>query len=262
VRKSLVGVGVAALVVLAGCDVQQSGAPVAKTGDTATATDAVQLVALAKSSTAKSHTVKIDATVDSSGMHVTMTGQGQFGGDSSQMAMQVGTAAGGMEMRLADKVVYLKPPASMQSRLGTGKTWIQLGGGDDSLSQFIDGGLDQLATQGDPATVLDQISQGGKVTKAEKTTLDGQAVTRYTVDVDTAKAKADLPPQLAGAVKPMTVDLWLNSENLPLQMTAVAGDKYNAKIHYTDWGGKVDVQAPPADQVAKLNDLNLNLGGH
>lgn len=261
-RKSLVGVGVAALVVLGGCDAQQAGAPMAKIGDTATATDAVQLVAMAKNSTSKSRTVKIDATVDAGGMHVTMTGQGQFGGDASQMAMQVGSAAGAMEMRLADKVVYIQPPAALRSHLGTDKTWIRLGGGDDSLSQLIDGGLDQLATQGDPTTFLNQISQGGKVTKTEKTTLDGQAVTHYTVDVDTAKAKSDLPPQLSGAVEPMTVDLWLNSENLPLQMTAVAGDKYTSKIHYTDWGGKVDVQAPPADQVANLDDLHLNLGGH
>jgi hypothetical protein len=261
VRKSVVGVGVAALVVLGGCDAQQSGAPIAKIGDGATATDAVQLVAMAKSSTSKSRTVKIDATVDASGMHVTMTGQGQFGGDASQMAMQLGTATGAIQMRLADKKVYIKPPAALQSRLGTDKPWIRVGD-DDSLSQLIDGGLDQLATQGDPTTFLNQISQGGKVTKTEKTTLDGQAVTHYTVDVDTAKAKSDLPPQLAGAVEPMTVDLWLNNENLPLQMTATAGDKYNAKIHYTDWGGQVDVQAPPADQVAGLGDLHLNLGGN
>jgi len=254
-------VGVAALVVLGGCDAQQMGAPVAKIGDTATATDAVQLVALAKNSTAKSRTVKIDATVDASGMHVTMTGQGQFGGDAAQMAMQVGSPTGAMEMRLADKKVYLKPPAALRSHMGNDKQWIRLGD-DDSLSQLIDGGLDQLATQGDPTTFLNQISQGGKVTKAEKTTLDGQAVTHYTVDVDTAKAKSDLPPQLSGAVEPMTVDLWLNNENLPLRMTAAAGDKYQAKIHYTDWGGKVDVQAPPADQVAALGDLHLNLGGN
>ena len=260
-RKSVVGVGVAALVVLGGCDAQQVGGSGTKVGDTATATDAVQLVAMARSSTSKSRTVKIDATVDASGMHVTMTGAGQFGGDASQMAMQVGSAAGAMEMRLADKKIYIKPPAALQSRLGADKPWIRLGD-DDSMSQLITGGLDQLATQGDPTTFLNEISQGGKVTKAEKATLDGQSVTHYTIDVDTAKAKAELPPQLSGAVEPMTVDLWLNSENLPLQMTAVAGDKYNAKIHYTDWGGQVDVQAPPADQVTGLDSLNLNLGGH
>lgn len=261
-RKSVVGVGVALLVTLGACSAQTTaGSPAPDTGNhqsAATATDAVQLVAMAKSSTSKSRTVKIDATMDAGGQHVTMTGQGAFGGDAAQMAMQMGTAAGSMEMRLVDKAIYLKPPASAQGHLGTDKPWLKLGGGDDSLSQLIDGGLDQLAQQNDPTTFLNQISQGGKVTKTEKTTLDGQSVTHYTIEVDTAKAKADLPPQLAGAVGPMTVDLWLNNENLPLQVTAVSGDKYSAKIHYTDWGGKVDVQAPPADQVADLADL----GGH
>ena len=257
-RKSVVGVGVALLVALGACSTQTSGTPAPDSGNhqSATATDAVQLVALAKSSTAKSRTVKMDATMDAGGQHVTMTGQGSFGGDASQMAMQLGTAAGSMEMRLVDKAVYIKPPAGAAGHLGTDKPWIKLGGSDDSLSQLIDGGLDQLAQQNDPTTFLNQISQGGKVTKTEKTTLDGQAVTHYTIDVDTAKAKADLPPQLAGAVGPMTVDLWLNNENLPLQVTAVSGDKYSAKIHYTDWGGKVDVAAPPADQVADLADLS------
>lgn len=258
-RKSVVGVGVALLVTLGACSTQVSGQPGtvdAGNHQTATATDAVQLVALAKSSTSKSRTVKMDATMDAGGQHVTMTGQGAFGGDAAQMAMQLGTAAGSMEMRLVDKAVYIKPPAGAASHLGTDKPWIKLGGSDDSLSQLIDGGLDQLAQQNDPTTFLNQISQGGKVTKTEKTTLDGQAVTHYTVDVDTAKAKADLPPQLAGAVGPMTVDLWLNDQNLPLQVTAVSGDKYSAKIHYTDWGGKVDVAAPPADQVADLSDLS------
>jgi hypothetical protein len=246
-------------VTLGACSTQVSGQPGtvdAGNHQTATATDAVQLVALAKSSTSKSRTVKMDATMEAGGQHVTMTGQGAFGGDAAQMAMQLGTAAGSMEMRLVDKAVYIKPPAGEMTHLGTDKPWIKLGGSDDSLSQLIDGGLDQLAQQNDPTTFLNQISQGGKVTKTEKTTLDGQAVTHYTIDVDTTKAQADLPPQLAGSVGPMTVDLWLNNENLPLQVTAVSGDKYSAKIHYTDWGGKVDVAAPPADQVANLSDLS------
>lgn len=258
-RKSVVGVGAALLVTLGACSTQVSGQPgtdtVGNHQSATTATDAVQLVALARTSTSKSRTVKMDATMDAGGMHVTMTGQGSFGGDAAQMAMQLGTAAGSMEMRLVDKAVYLKPPAGAAQRLKTDKPWIKLGGSDDGLSQLISGGLDQLAQQNDPTTFLNQISQGGKVTKTEKTILDGQQVTHYTIDVDTAKVQADLPPQLSGAASPMTVDLWLNGENLPLQVTAVAGDKYTAKIHYTDWGGKVDVQAPPADQVADLADL-------
>jgi hypothetical protein len=254
-------VGVALLAALSACSTQTAGSPApapAGGAPAATVTDAVQLVALARSSTTKSRTVKIDATMDAGGQHVTMTGQGAFGGDASKMAMQLGTAVGSVEMRLVDKAIYVKPPASAQGHLGTDKPWIKLGGSNDGLSQLIDGGLDQLANQNDPSTFLNEISQGGKVTRTEKTTLDGQSVTHYTIAVDTAKAKADLPPQLAGAVSPMTVDLWLNGQNLPLQVTAAAGDTYSAKIHYTDWGGQVDVQAPPADQVADLADL----GGH
>lgn len=256
-RKSVMGVGVALLVTLGACSAQTTGAPApANSADQPTAaTDAVQLVAMAKTSTSKSRTVKIDATVDTGGTHVTMTGQGSFGGDASKMAMQLGTAGGAMELRLVDKVAYIKPPAGAAQFLHTDKPWIKMGGSDDALSKVISGGLDQLAQENDPTTFLNQISQGGKVTKTEKTTLDGQAVTHYTVDVDTAKVQAGLPPQLAGAASPMTVDLWLNNENLPLQMTAVAGDKYTAKIHYTDWGGQVDVQAPPADQVADITAL-------
>ncbi|GAA3430493.1 hypothetical protein [Kutzneria kofuensis] len=254
-RKSVVGV--ALLVALGACSAQTTGAPSPNAGgQPVVTTDAVQLAALAKSSTAKTSTVKIDATVDAGGQHVTMTGQGKFGGDSAGMAMQMGTAAGSMEIRLVDKAIYLKPPAAAKARLGTDKPWVKVGGSNDAISQLISGGLDQLATQDDPATFLNQIAKGGKVTRTEKTTLDGKPATHYTVDVDTAKAQAELPPQLAGAVAPMTVDLWLDNDNLPLQMTAAAGDKYTAKVHYTDWGGQVDVAAPPADQVADLADLS------
>ncbi|MFI9388199.1 hypothetical protein [Kutzneria sp. NPDC052558] len=256
-RKSVIGVGAALLVALGACSTQTAGAPAPdnSANQATVSTDAVQLVAMARTSTSKSRTVKIDATVDTSGAHVTMTGQGSFGGDASKMAMQLGTAGGAMELRLVDKVAYVKPPASAAQFLHSDKPWIKMGGSDDELSKLISGGLDQLAQENDPTTFLNQISQGGKVTKTEKTTLDGQAVTHYTVDVDTAKVQAGLPPQLAGAAGPMTVDLWLNNENLPLQVTAAAGDKYTAKIHYTDWGGQVDVQAPPADQVADINSL-------
>lgn len=257
-RKSVVGVGVALLVALGACGAQTTGSPAPDNSgnhQSATTTDAVQLVAMAKTSTSKSRTVKIDATMDAGSTHVTMTGQGAFGGDASQMAMQLGTAAGSMELRLVDKAVYVKPPAGAAERLHTDKPWIRLGGGDDALSKLISGGLDQLAQQNDPSTFLSQIAQGGRITKTEKTTLDGQPVTHYTVEVDTAKVRADLPPQLSGDVSPMTVDLWLTNESLPLQVTAVSGDKYSAKIHYTDWGGQVTVQAPPADQVTDLGSL-------
>ena len=81
-RKSVVGVGVALLVTLGACSTQVSGQPGtvdAGNHQTATATDAVQLVALAKSSTSKSRTVKMDATMDAGGQHVTMyLGNGQM----------------------------------------------------------------------------------------------------------------------------------------------------------------------------------------
>jgi len=175
------------------------------------------------------------------------------------------------ELRLVSKTVYIKLPEQARAAVSGGKPWAKLSP-DSPAGKALGSSLDQ-AQQNDPTKFLDTIKQAGTITKSEQTTLDGQSATHYWIDVDFAKAadkfasaglSADQLKTLAGKVKTIPMELWLNSDQLPVQITedlgaivkaagapaAMQGMKMTMK--YSDWGTAVDVQAPPADQVGEL----------
>ena len=251
VRKTVVGCAV--LVTLAAC-----GGPQTSAGGPAPATDAVQLAALAKASTAKTKSVDIDGVVNVQQNKIQMTGAALLDGQDAKMNMKISAATGDSEFRLVDKAVYLLLPDDARAKSGITTPWLKLGGGDDQLSKALAGGLDQMAQQNDPANVLDQLSKAGKITKSWSTTLNGQPVTHYALVVDTAKAgEADKLPADEAAKLPKTadVDIWLTKDQLPVQVVTSMGDLLTSTVHYKNWGAKVDVAAPPADQVTDAATL-------
>jgi hypothetical protein len=179
------------------------------------------------------------------------------------------------EMRIVGKVLYLKLPAQAAAQaVEGGKPWAKVPE-DSEAGKAIGASMDQAA-QGDPTQILEQVQQAGTITRSEQTTLDGQQVSHYWVNIDLAKAADSLKnvqlPQEAldqlknsGTVIPM--ELWLDADQLPVQITQdlspvmkAAGAPAEAQnatmtLKYTDWGAPVDVAAPPADQVGELKTV-------
>jgi hypothetical protein len=288
-RRAVLATGAVALVLALGaCGSVVQGTPTAagpqadtgQNGVSAAFSDANQLAAAAKAGTSKSKSAKFAMEGNLGGQATKASGQGRFDGDNSAMAMTMSLAGRQMEMRFLDKALYVKMPAAA----ATGKAWIKLSAdGSDPMSKALGGSLDKMAGQNDPAQTLDQISKAGKITKSEQATVDGKPATHYTVDVDFAKlagqqAPGGLPAEAADMLKGRNahfpIDIWLNSDQLPVQIkmdmtpmtTAISAPDSAATtgmtmtMHYSDWGAPVDVQAPPADQVGDFSDLG-SLGG-
>ena len=242
-RKTVVGCAV--LVSLAACG--GPGGQPAGAGGPEAATDAVQLASLAKASADKTKSVDLDAVVTVQQQKILMTGAALLNGSDVQLDLKTSADTSDSEIRVVDKAVYLALPADARTKAGVATPWLKLPAAGSPLS----GGLDQLAQQNSPTSVLDQLSKAGKITKSWQTTLNGQPVTHYALVVDETKAgAANLPADLVAKLpKTADVDIWLTKDQLPVQVVTSMGDLLTSTVHYTNWGTKVDVAAPPADQV-------------
>jgi len=252
------------LVVLAGgCDSEPAPPP--------PFTDARALADAAAAGTTGAGSAKFSTDVAAGTIRSKGQGQARFGPAGTSLAMTTDFVGEPLELRLVDKTLYAKVPEG--SQLGDGKPWVKVSpDGTDPFSQVLGGSLAQLAQQNDPARTLDEIRSAGTIAAAERTTFDGVGAEHYRVDIELAKlGTAALPAglsaeaigQLGGKVSGFPVELWLDDTRRPLQIVvdlspiltaSGAPDGASARItaHYTEWGGAVDVQAPPADQVGQL----------
>ncbi|GAA3823095.1 MULTISPECIES: hypothetical protein [Amycolatopsis] len=262
-----------ALALVAGTTACGSTAESGQAGETpALFGNAQELVLASSGKTSQAQTAKFTLTGSVAGQTLNAGGEGRFTGPSPAMTMTMTVAGQSQEMRVVDKVLYLKlPPEQAAQAVEGGKPWAKVPE-DSEAGKAIGASMDQAA-QGDPTQILDQIQQAGTITRSEQTTLDGQPVSHYWVNLDVAKATGtlntgELPPEVldklknSGAVIP--VEIWLNSDQLPVQVTQdltqvmqAAGAPAGAQsatmtMKYRDWGAPVDVTAPPADQVGEL----------
>jgi hypothetical protein len=172
-----------------------------------------------------------------------------------------------MEIRLVDKTIYLKRPESPRGQADPAKPWTKISIDDSTpAGKALSENYGELAAQNDPSQMLEQIQKAGTIKKSEATTLDGEPANHYTFDLDLAKL-ADLMPaglpaeaktQLEGKDIHFPMDVWVNSDQLPMQtvmaMSSLGGAQLGSmKVtrKYTDWGVAVDITAPPADQIAE-----------
>ncbi|WP_199432454.1 hypothetical protein [Qaidamihabitans albus] len=275
-KTALAASGFALVLALGACGGNEEGgtaSPVGESGSgsgTSLFADAQELVDAASQKTEQSKSSKFSLEMDMGGQQITASGEGLYDGANTAMSMTMDAQGQSMEMRFVDRTMYIKMPEEMSGSTG-GKPWIKISpDGSDPMSQAIGPMFDQMAEQNDPSKTLEQIQQAGTITNSEKTTLDGQDVTHYWIDLDFAKladqAPGNLTPeqvqQLAGKIDKLPMELWLNGDQLPVQVTmdmgAIAeaagapGQGGSMVMKYTDWGAPVDVQAPPADQVGEM----------
>ncbi|MFD2419250.1 hypothetical protein [Amycolatopsis pigmentata] len=273
-KTALVAAGMALLITVGGCGAKTGNAlgptPAGQDGSTSLFGDVQQLVRAASAKAGQVKTAKFTYTQTLGSQQTTGEGEGRFDGPNTAMRMTLNVEGEKVEARIVGKQMYFQLPASARAA-SSGKPWTKISldaGAGKGFGQMMD-----QAEQNDPAHFLDQIQQAGTITKSEQTVLDGQRVSHYWVDLDVAKAldkvvgdamPKDQIQKIAGQVKTIPLQMWLNADQLPVQVTEDLGAVMKASgtpgadqgmgftMKYTDWGAPVDVQAPPADQVGEM----------
>ncbi|WP_410632114.1 hypothetical protein [Amycolatopsis sp. cmx-4-83] len=293
-KTTLVAAGAALVLTLTACSGNSTTGTAAPAGEQSQSggsssglaspfTDAFQLASASRQGTEKSKSAKFTMEGSAAGQTMSATGAMAFDGANTKFSMTSTAAGQTTEMRMVDKVMYLKLPADQQKQMGTDKAWAKISAdGTDPISQAMGSALSQSAEQSDPSKILEQVSKAGRIISSDQTELNGEQVNHYKVELDVAKAIDQFTGQVPAAARDqineklkgkdlkIPAELWLNKDNLPVQVTmdqgammqalgAPAGDaKFTMK--YSDWGTQVDVTAPPAEQVVDLGELMKKAG--
>ena len=132
---------------------------------------------------------------------------------------------------------------------GQAKPWVKIDPkADDPVSQMFKG----IAEGGisDPTKMAENL----KGTQAKVTSKDGGNTT-YEFTVDSAKAlggQAAPTPSPSASTPALTMAYVLDGQDRPVTIsTSVQGQAI--KVTYSDWGKKVDITEPPADQVGPMS---------
>lgn len=262
-------------------------------GDSGTSTNVdaspVQRIRAASEKTIEAGSSKMFLSVETTGdTAVTFEGEGAFDYESRKGLMTLDTsslAAGGfpkeLEMRLDGDIVYM----NLGSILPGGKPWakIDITKAGELGSQFAS--LSQLGTNNDPSNTLafvEGVSDDVKTVGKEK--VRGTDTTHYSAVISLDKAVAaakteDAKAAIAQMKEQMGVDtvpgeFWLDAEGRvrryrsTIDLSTVknpSGEPLKGSSTTTmelfDFGTKVDVKAPPADQTTDLADLLKGMGG-
>jgi|tagenome__1003787_1003787.scaffolds.fasta_scaffold20943869_2 hypothetical protein len=251
-------------------------------GGTSSAVSLDPLAAAAtKTENAGAARIRLAMTVNGQGKAMRVRGTGAMDGTSSEMTFKLGSLMGltGLpsearsqlghgslhEVALAqdgDYVVYLRLGV-LASQLPGGKQWIKLDITKLGKSAGLDvGKLLSASGQIQPADLLSTLeSAGAKVHKLGSARIDGAATTRYRVTIDVAKllqSKGLTSPLLSSAaaqMKTMTENVWIGKDGLVRRIGLRYGLPVNGSPKMTmvldiyDYGAKVDIAAPPSDQV-------------
>jgi hypothetical protein len=234
-----------------------AGATTPVAGAAVNAADAAKLMtdSATNFTTAK---VTIDADVASAG---TLHAEGVE--QMKPLALDLTMAVMGqkMEVRMLGTDMYLHLPAAA----GMGDKWMKMSLGD--LDKLGMGSLSTGLT--DPTQMMQKYAkyvQQGTYVGSEQ--VGGTQTQHYTFTVDAKSALADVAPSGAPSAvtseipATMTVDEWLDSQSRPVQAKIDMGKKLGTMtMNWSDFGTKVDVAAPPADQVTDMSSMLTQLGG-
>jgi hypothetical protein len=248
-----------------------SGDPKGTDGDAGGSVAAASVADLAKSigdKTADKNSTHMKMTANAAGQDITGEGDLEFGNSDAAMTMDMTTPAGAMSMVLVDGVLYIKLPAGQE--LTPGKAWIKIDSSSNSeLAKALGSITDQMSKNADPRATLAEFEKSGEITDTKEEQLNGEDVTHYTITVDVQKMadnqsdatlKTALDEAIKGGLKDFPVDVYINDDDLPvriaLEMPTPDGTgkttTVKTQVDYTNWGEPVEIEAPPADQIAEM----------
>lgn len=219
------------------------------------------LSTLMTSSTASVHTAHMKFDAATSQGDITGAGQIDIDGTNSKLQMNVTIPSfGAMNMELVGGTMYMELPKGL---VQTPKPWIKFDpNGTDPVSKALAGVVSQEQQSTNPVQAISELTDSGTITSKSPDTIDGAPATRYVIQVSTQKllnSKAITPQMkqelstVAGSLPPtMTYTMWLNSQNLPVQLTTsetIANQPIKVTVTYSDWGQPVNITPPPANEV-------------
>ena len=182
-----------------------------------------------------------------------LTGKLRYAGDTIEMSAAT-TGAQAFEMMVLDKTLFISG-AGMP--LPDGKKWLKVDLSDpDSL-------FGQLGKSMDPSMMFKAMETPKEFELLGTEEVDGVETNHYNVVMDTASyAKAmDMPAELSKMMpKEFAMEMWLDADNQPrkfrqeIELPDMAGSgqptKTTTEGTYFDFGTEVEIEAPPAAEVA------------
>jgi hypothetical protein len=184
-------------------------------------------------------------SMDLGGTGGTAEGDADYTQDPPEMTMTLSMAAlgGDVQARLVDGKMYLQTAAF-------GDKWV-LVPLDDPSSPV--GGLGDLF---DVTKTLESFASAvTSVQDVGQEDRDGDSLEHYSATVDTKKLLQALPSSVAGGAASMpdslTQDWWFDSDGLIREFSFDSGST-PVDFKLSDWGEKVTIEAPPADQVTTM----------
>ena len=116
----------------------------------------------------------------------------------------------------------------------------------------------------DPARTLELLFEvSGEIETAGEEDVRGVSTDHYRLTIDLERVVAKAPAQYRAALraeldaateKTRSLELWIDDEGLVRRLRVPEPDE-SVTLDFYDFGVDVEVEAPPADQVAKLPDL-------
>ena len=196
---------------------------------------------------AKFTTAHFSMTLSAGGQDMKASGDVDYQGGtdpSLEMTMTEPGGAGTMEMRLVDKVFYLKEAA-----LGDKYVKLDLNDPNSPLA-----GLGSLTGSVDPRQAMEQFAPAlTKVTYVGPEDVAGTQTKHYKLVMDPSKV-ASL--KSLGATMPKTVpyDMWLDDQGRPVQFKMDL-PQVTMQMAYTKYGEPVTIKAPQPSEVTEMPSM-------
>ncbi|MEU0909319.1 hypothetical protein [Streptomyces althioticus] len=285
----------AVVVGLAGCQDGDDGGG-KKAGASAegqTREEAAEVLQAAFKKTSEAKSSKIRMTIQTSGTAAesgTMEMSGVQGWDPAVMDVTMkgsGFAAAGpgtpeqMRMIMLDGVMYVDMGAEQAAEMD-GKRWMKMdfkaladASGDPEVQKQMTGGLENMNQ--DPAQQLALLLESSSLKHVGPEKVDGVEAQHYKgtlsfeemVDANTSfdlLSKEERDELVATAeksgMKGYDTEIWVNEDDLPVKMVVgmtMAQGTMKMTSHFSDYGAKAEVEAPPAgetlDFMQMLKDL-------
>ncbi|WP_030318716.1 hypothetical protein [Streptomyces flavochromogenes] len=291
------GVAVTAVAVVtgvAGCQDGDGKAAGADEAQTQSLGDITKVIRTAYEKTSAAKSAKIRMTMDlPAGLEGggTMEMTGVQGWDPTVMDITVkgsmlgAAGAGGpdsMRMIMLGNVMYMDVGEAQAAQTG-GKRWMKLdmqaaaeASGDKALSKSMTGGMENMNQ--DPAKQLALLldSPNLKHLGAEKIdgaetqhykgtlTLEQMVATNKSLDVLSEKDRADLVESVRkSGITAYDTEVWVREDGYPARMDIgmkSAQGTVKMGMHFSDYGAKAAVQAPPAEDTVDLFEMLKQLG--
>jgi hypothetical protein len=241
----------------------------------AVAVSPVAYLVQVENATAKIHSAEIDQTLTAGTLHqVRLAGDNDWAnGLQGNVTMSVKSATpapiSAIQMKIRSDAMYVKVPARKLASVG-GKHWIK-----ESFALLAaqgaagKAGTDQLK-QANPAMAVRMLISSGDVRKVGRETVRGVTTTHYTGTLDVAKliaTKQGLTPDdvkflkkrlTASGAADDHIDLWVNSENLPVetqeQMQTDTAE-VTSTTYFSHYGVAVDLSVPAASDTYSLHSV-------